>query len=108
MGLLSFWCMLSLFVKPFYFISTSVPIAWPGRPFSKIARTTPLPPWAEEILPVIVFGSLPVDFHSTVLPTSFVAFSRVSVSGISIRKCLGLYVFRPLRNWITVPFILYS
>jgi hypothetical protein len=33
----------------------------------------------------------------------------VSVSGISRRKCLGLYVFRPLRNWITVAFtMIYS
>lgn len=55
---------------------------------------------------MIVFGSLPVDFHSTVLPTSFVAFSRESVSGISIRKCFGLYVLRPLRNCITVPFVM--
>lgn len=85
-----------------------MPIAWPGSPFSKIARTTPLPPWADEILPVIIVGFLPVDFHSTVLPTSFVAFSRESASGISIKKCLGLYVFRPRRNWITLPFMLYG
>lgn len=83
-------------------------MAWPGSPFSKIARTTPLLPWADEIFPVIVFGSLPVDFHSTVLPTNFVAFSLVFVSGISMRKCLGLYVFRPRRNWITLPFMLYG
>jgi len=52
---------------------------------------------------VIIVGSLPVDFHSTVLPTNFDAFSRELISGISIKKCLGVNVFRPRRNWITLP-----
>ena len=95
--------MLMLFlVLPFYFISTSVPIDCPGRPFSKIARRTPLFPWAEEILPVIVLGSFPGDFQLTLFPTSFVAFSLVSTPSTSSKKCFGVNVFRPLRNWMTV------
>ena len=76
-------------------------MACPGSPFSKIARTTPFPPWAEDILPMIIFGSFPVDFHVAVLPTNFEASSLDFISGISIRKCLGLNVFRPRLNCIT-------
>ena len=63
-------------------------------------------PCAEEILPVIVFGSLPGDFQVADLPTNSVADSLVSTFGISRRKCLGLNVFRPLRNWITFAIVI--
>ena len=65
-------------------------MAWPGSPFSKIARTMPLLPWAEEILPVIFFDSFPGDVHIACLPTSLEASSLDLISSISIRKCLGL------------------
>jgi len=41
-----------------------------------------------------------------VLPTNSVAFSLVSIVGISNKKCLGLKVFRPLRNWITFAVVI--
>ena len=76
----------------------------PGRPFSNMARTTPLFPWAEEILPVIVLGSLPDDLQLALFPTNFAAFSLLSTPSISSKKCLGVNVFLPLRNCITVAF----
>jgi len=47
---------------------------------------------------MIIFSCLPGDFHEAAFPTNSVAFSLVSIVGISKRKCLGLNVFRPLRN----------
>ena len=66
----------------------------------------PFPPCAEEILPMIFFSSFPGDVHVAVFPTNFAAFSLVSIVGISSRKCLGLNVFRPLRNWISLAVVM--
>ena len=57
-------------------ISTSVPIAWPGRPLSKRASTAPLFPCALLILPTIF---LPVDVvQHTFLPIT--PFARVKIT----------------------------
>ena len=58
-----------------YCTSTSLVIAWPGKPDSKMERTRPLLPCASLIFPEI---TLPEgDFQLTFLPADFFASSRV-------------------------------